>query len=73
MDIGLPEDRDVGAGASLSTTERELEAILDQLEIIRTRNRLPEDYWQDQQEQTLAEFRETKEELGCEQLVDHGD
>jgi hypothetical protein len=66
LDIGLPEDRDVRAGASVTATERELEAILDQLEIIRTRNRLPEDYWQEQQEQTLAEFRETKEELGCD-------
>lgn len=73
LDIGLPEDRDVGAGASVTATERELEAILDQLEIIRSSNKLPEDYWQDQQEQTLAEFRETKEELGCEQLVEHGD
>lgn len=66
LDIGLPEDRDAGAGASVSATERELEAILGQLEIIRTHRRLPEDYWQDQQEQTLAEFRETKEELGCD-------
>jgi hypothetical protein len=66
LDIGLPEDRDRGAGASVTATEQELEAILDQLEIIRSSNKLPEDYWQEQQEQTLEEFRETKEELGCD-------